>query len=131
MKRAMYSEVRMVTLMLALGAVTGAAGAVETEPVASRSDELEAIYVSRCASCHDKPVGRTPPRGLLKFIPPHIITRSLMYGSMKIAAAGLAEDEIGSLANYLSSLPNRPLQTLRGGPVRVSSNYRISSRRTF
>ena len=87
----------------------------EEEQVAQRATsaeelQLEAIYAGRCASCHDSAIGRTPPRTALLFVSPRIIARTLSEGSMQPMAADLSAEQIGRLARYLSSLPDRAPQ---------------------
>ncbi|MCP5042168.1 MAG: PQQ-binding-like beta-propeller repeat protein [bacterium] len=73
--------------------------------------KLEALYAERCVKCHGAPVGRTPSRTALMFVPPHIISRALTSGTMQPMAEGLSKTQIAALAAHLSALPDRPLQS--------------------
>lgn len=69
----------------------------------------EALYKTRCASCHDSPTGRTPARAGLQAETRTMIAATLIEGVMAPMARGLAPGDIASLAAYLSD------QTEAGG----------------
>jgi len=46
----------------------------------------EAIYKTRCASCHDNADGRTPSRAVLQAMTPSRILRTLDFGAMMTIA---------------------------------------------
>lgn len=61
-----------------------------------------AIYKSRCAACHDKPVGRIPPVSALRAMTSGAIRDALDHGSMQTQAEGLSAAERKAVAEYLS-----------------------------
>lgn len=101
-------------MVVVVGVLVVARVAPAVEPVAELgvNQRLETIYAARCASCHDKPTGRIPPRSMFAFVPPNIIIRTLTLGTMKPMAAGLSKEDIAALADLLSALPNRESQSL-------------------
>lgn len=60
-----------------------------------------AIYVQRCAACHENPEGRIPPRSLIASRPHDRIVEVLTHGSMRPMAEGLSTEEIEAVARYL------------------------------
>lgn len=69
------------------------------------------IYQEKCATCHDKPVGRVPPRSAIAMRSTEDIIQSMTTGSMKQFADGLTADQIRALTIYLTA-------EQAGGPVR-------------
>jgi polyvinyl alcohol dehydrogenase (cytochrome) len=63
------------------------------------------LYQQRCASCHDAPKERTPPRSALAARLPQEIVSALTTGTMRTAAAGLTEAEVRALAVHLTGKP--------------------------
>jgi polyvinyl alcohol dehydrogenase (cytochrome) len=61
----------------------------------------EAVYNQRCASCHDSPGERTPPRAALKQLSVQRILRTLDFGVMINVAYVLNRDEREAVANFL------------------------------
>src|SRR5215471_14313795 len=47
------------------------------------------IYQEKCATCHDKPVGRVPPRSVIAMRSAEVIIQTMTTGSMKQFADGL------------------------------------------
>ena len=62
----------------------------------------EALYKSHCAECHDKPVGRVPPRAALRYRPAEGVYQALVSGPMAPMAEGLKDDQIKSLVKLLT-----------------------------
>ena len=60
------------------------------------------LYEQRCASCHDNPSGRIPPKSILQVKSPDEVIMALTSGSMKTQASGLRELEIRTLSVYLT-----------------------------
>ena len=60
------------------------------------------LYEQRCATCHDNPTGRTPPKSVLQVKSPDEVIMALTSGSMKTQASGLKELEIRALAVFLT-----------------------------
>src|SRR2546428_9891599 len=68
------------------------------------------IYQEKCATCHDKPVGRVPSRSAIAMRSTEDIIQSMTSGSMKQFADGLTPDQIRALTIYLTA-------EQAGGPV--------------
>jgi polyvinyl alcohol dehydrogenase (cytochrome) len=69
------------------------------------------IYQERCASCHENPQGRIPPRFLIARRSAEDVMQTLSSGSMKQQASGLSADQIRALAIYLTGKqPGAPIQ---------------------
>src|SRR5262249_39449184 len=70
-------------------------------------------YQTRCATCHDHPRDRIPPRTVLGFIPPEFIVSAMTHGKMKQMAMGLKPGAIDDVATFLTGkrpgLKPRPL----------------------
>lgn len=60
------------------------------------------IYLRRCASCHDHPEGRIPPKELLANRPEAYIVDVLTQGVMREQAHGLSVAQIQAAAQYLA-----------------------------
>lgn len=108
---------RVAGMMLALAAmascspppaeVVAADTPVQSSERASHSsgtvaDNGRILYEARCASCHENPADRTPARAVIEKNPPKFILEA-MKGVMAPMAAGLSEDEMRSIAIYLST----------------------------
>jgi polyvinyl alcohol dehydrogenase (cytochrome) len=61
----------------------------------------EAIYKTRCASCHDNADGRTPSRAVLQAMTPSRILRTLDFGAMMTIAYTLRRNEREAVATFL------------------------------
>ena len=61
------------------------------------------LYGERCATCHDNPTGRTPPKATIADNTRVFITATLSSGVMQPMAQGLKPEEISSIAAYLST----------------------------
>jgi mono/diheme cytochrome c family protein len=64
-----------------------------------------AVYAASCASCHDQPTGRTPPKDALKERTADAIHLSLTSGSMAIQGLTLSVAEKKAVSEYLSGKP--------------------------
>src|SRR2546429_4481062 len=60
------------------------------------------IYQVKCATCHDKPVGRVPARSAIAMRSTEDIIQTMTTGSMKQFAEGLTADQIREITIYLS-----------------------------
>src|SRR3989442_1918738 len=69
------------------------------------------IYQEKCATCHDKPVGRVPARSAIAMRSTEEIIQTMTSGSMKQFADGLTPDQIRALTIYLTA-------EQAGGPFR-------------
>lgn len=78
-------------------------GATTEANDASAGDETGArVYAQRCASCHDNPdATRAPSIDALKAMSPAQIRFSMTSGKMQSQAAGLDQEQIGAVVNYL------------------------------
>lgn len=63
----------------------------------------EQLYQKRCASCHDSPAGRIPPKAAIAENTPTFIAQALIEGVMRPMSIGLAPHDIASVAAYLSN----------------------------
>lgn len=95
------------------------------EAVAARG---AAVFAQRCATCHDHPRDRIPPRAVLSLYSPDTIVLALTRGAMQPMAAGLSADEINSVATFLTgAAPGaQPRPSVNrcsgpGGPVSVAA----------
>src|SRR3984885_5822564 len=61
----------------------------------------EAVYREYCASCHDHPGARIPPRSALQALSAARILRTLDGGVMMRIAYGLQRNQREAVANYL------------------------------
>jgi len=79
-------------------------------PITATQDVLKAeeIYAKRCGQCHDGPIANAPHRFLFSMSGPKNVYQALKSGVMKQQAAGLSEEQIRSLSEYLgeSALPS-------------------------
>jgi len=64
-----------------------------------------AVYAANCASCHDQPTGRTPPKDALKERTADAIHLSLTSGTMAIQGVTLSVAEKKAVSEYLSGKP--------------------------
>jgi mono/diheme cytochrome c family protein len=68
----------------------------------------EAVYQSRCASCHESDNPRVPSREALKKVSVARISRSLDFGEMSNVASSLRRDEREAVAAYLGVAGGNP-----------------------
>src|ERR1700759_5190217 len=61
----------------------------------------EAVYRENCASCHDHPAPRVPPRSALQALSAARILRTLDAGVMMRVAYALQRHQREAVANYL------------------------------
>ena len=72
---------------------------------AAQAPDPEALYKANCASCHDQPEGRTPPRAALKDRTPDAILAAMTTGSMSVNAINISAADKRRLAELLSGKP--------------------------
>ena len=91
-------------LLAFLLATTGAAHAAnELLPQAVQAPPQAAgLYEQRCASCHDHPQDRTPPRAMMIEMSPERVLRAVTTGPMVPQAEGLGEEDRKALAIYVT-----------------------------
>jgi polyvinyl alcohol dehydrogenase (cytochrome) len=86
----------LVLSLVALSAIAAAAQAPQ---------DAEAIYKTRCASCHEAGVARAPNREGLRRLTPQAIGAALTAGSMREQGQNLTLDQIQLLARTLGAAP--------------------------
>src|SRR5215470_2674954 len=62
----------------------------------------EALYKANCASCHDRPEGRTPSRDALKDRTPDAVLAAMTSGSMTMQAINISATDRRTLAEYVT-----------------------------
>jgi polyvinyl alcohol dehydrogenase (cytochrome) len=69
----------------------------------------EQTYTTRCAACHDNPATDPahppPPRDELAKMSPNTIYRAIMEGAMRLQGAGLSNDQMKGVAEFLTGQP--------------------------
>jgi polyvinyl alcohol dehydrogenase (cytochrome) len=91
--------------LLGLGAVIAGMVLTAGHSQAQSLKAGEAVFASRCKSCHEPAIDRAPSRAVLRTLPPASIIEALTSGVMQPMATGLSADEKQSIAAYLSGLP--------------------------
>jgi polyvinyl alcohol dehydrogenase (cytochrome) len=86
----------VLTLMLGVASLSGA------QESASQPAGGEAVFNTRCKTCHDPAVERAPTRAELAFRSPADIVAALTTGVMAPMAKGLSRPEIEAVALYLA-----------------------------
>ena len=86
------------------------------------------LYQQRCATCHDKPTERVPPRAAIALLPLDQIIQTMTSGAMKLQASGLSAAQIRAVATYLTGMEtkasaNRTNYSCKsnGGPLKLES----------
>jgi polyvinyl alcohol dehydrogenase (cytochrome) len=69
---------------------------------APSADNGAALFIDRCATCHDHPTGRIPPHYALSHLGPDQVYRALKTGPMRPQAAGLSEADLDALVFFLT-----------------------------
>jgi len=70
--------------------------------VIAQAPDPAALYKDNCASCHDQPTGRTPPKDALKERTAEAILTAMTSGSMSVQAINIAPADKRRLAEFLS-----------------------------
>src|SRR5262249_14695058 len=73
--------------------------------VSAQTIDAAAVYQKNCATCHDQPKDRTPPRDALKDRRADAILQSLTTGTMSVNAISLSMAEKRAVAEYLAGKP--------------------------
>lgn len=102
-------------LLIACSAAFGATPSQDVQELAGRG---RALYTERCATCHDHPQGRIPPRILIATVrAPEDIVAALTSGAMRPQAAGLGEQDVRALAAFLTGrLPSEDRRDPNANP---------------
>ena len=90
---------RLVSTMLLFFVLNAGGASAQTQE--STNQQGEALYVQRCAMCHDAGVPRASNREALARLTPDAIRQTLTSGSMSTQAAGLAPAQVDDLARLL------------------------------
>ena len=77
-------------------------GALMAQETATKAENGEAVFISRCKSCHEPATERAPTRAELAFRSPADIVSALTSGVMAPMAKGLSRPEIEAVAMYLA-----------------------------
>jgi polyvinyl alcohol dehydrogenase (cytochrome) len=77
-------------------------GALMAQETATKAESGEAVFNSRCKSCHEPAVERAPTRAELAFRSPADIVSALTTGVMAPMAKGLSRPEIDAVALFLA-----------------------------
>ena len=85
------------------------------------------VYADNCASCHDQPTGRTPPKDALKERTADAIHLSLTSGTMAIQGLTLSVAEKKAVAEYLSGKPLGAAGAEGAGRLRRASRRRSAT----
>ena len=91
----------LVFLVATAGARAADAPAAGPE-LQKRIDEGAALYGERCATCHDHPRERIPPRESLRYRSPEAVLRTLTRGAMEHLAGSLDGGQARALAAFLT-----------------------------
>jgi polyvinyl alcohol dehydrogenase (cytochrome) len=78
-------------------------------PALAQAPSGEALYVRRCAACHDNADGRTPPKQALQNMTPSRIMRTLDFGAMMTIAYTLNREEREAVARFLGKPGPEPV----------------------
>src|SRR6185295_17119159 len=68
--------------------------------VSAQTIDAATVYQKNCATCHDQPKDRTPPREALKDRTPDAILQALTTGTMSVSAISLSMAEKRAVAEY-------------------------------
>ena len=97
-------------LLLAVGILlTGVLPDRAEEALSSRG---EALYRTRCASCHEGGVARAPDTNALRQFRPERMSFALMFGMMNQQGRDLSQGEIQDIVRYLVGAPPEQQQPL-------------------
>jgi polyvinyl alcohol dehydrogenase (cytochrome) len=96
----MRRTIAFLTLLVAVLAAPTARTQQPAQPIESQPSG-EALYRQRCAECHDRAEGRTPPRATLQQLSRARILRTLDFGAMMTIAYPLRRVEREAIADYL------------------------------
>jgi polyvinyl alcohol dehydrogenase (cytochrome) len=78
------------------------AGALTAQESATKAENGEAVFNTRCKSCHEPAMERAPTRAELAFRSPADIVAALTTGVMVPMAKGLSRPEIDAVALFLA-----------------------------
>ena len=87
-----------------LTAFSGLAFVLYQDPIPPNATSAE-IYQLRCATCHDKPTARIPPRAQIVKRSTEDVVQTMTTGTMKQWAEDLTPAQINGVAVYLTGKP--------------------------
>jgi polyvinyl alcohol dehydrogenase (cytochrome) len=79
--------------------------AAQTAVAADPPPPGAALYAQNCASCHDHPKDRIPPKETLAKRTPEEVVMALTTGTMRVQAGGLNYNDQVALATYITGRP--------------------------
>ena len=88
-----------IALLSTLLLLSASAAAAQDHTAANK--EGEAVYLQRCASCHDTGVSRAPNRSSMAHMSPENVRLALTTGAMSKQAAGLSPAQLDFLIHFL------------------------------
>ena len=88
-------------LLPLIPALALAASGVAAAPAPASKASGEAVFEKYCATCHDHPDGRIPPRDALKAMSPQRILRTLDFGLMMSIAYPIKREDRVAVAGFL------------------------------
>src|SRR5262245_50097535 len=110
-----------VLLSLLISFAPSAASGGDQDPAQEKVLAADAtgaqIYEEKCATCHDKPTARIPPRAQVAKLATEDVIRTMTTGTMKQWAEGLSPAQITTLATFVTG---KPLGSI--GPTPLSPN---------
>jgi polyvinyl alcohol dehydrogenase (cytochrome) len=74
----------------------------DQDPTPDGQPTIADHYRERCAKCHDKPIGRVPPRAQIERMANEDVVKTLTSGTMKEWAEGLTTNQINALAVFVT-----------------------------
>ena len=92
---------RTIVAALAVASVVSGGG----RTILAQGVDPATAYQNNCASCHDQPTGRTPPKEALKERTADAILAAITSGSMSVQAIQIGPAEKRALAEYLAGKP--------------------------
>jgi polyvinyl alcohol dehydrogenase (cytochrome) len=97
-------------LLLGVGILL--AGVLPDRAEEALSSGGEALYRTRCASCHEGGVARAPDTNALRQYRPERMSFALMFGMMSQQGRDLSQGEIQDIVRYLVGAPPQQQQPL-------------------
>lgn len=88
--------------LLTFGAAALAAPPASTPAVTAGSDPGETIWKERCATCHENPNERIPPRPVVAMKTFQAVKFALTRGVMKPQAMGLTDQQLNDVSAYIT-----------------------------
>ena len=88
---------------------------------AAGDEDGAVVYRAHCASCDESGVARAPSTAALKQMPPALIGRALVLGSMSTQGRDLSGAQIRSVVRFLAGAPAAPEAPLADASCHDSS----------